>query len=170
VAGGSKAGYVVDVALNDDALPLELGDVVVIVGVAEPVLGEIPMIRVKKADAANSTGVMGVVDRKFVAAEVGAQGIGVETDGHFVDPGEISVADAGIASGEYVGVVTLGAFKAIKVDASYGPIQPGDLLVSSPNPGCAMKAVEPKIGTVIGKALAGLDAGTGVIAVLITLQ
>lgn len=65
-----------------------------------------------------------------------------------------------------------------RVDASYGAIQPGDLLVTSPTPGHAMKA-EPLLldgeplyrpGTILGKALEGLAAGTGLIEVLITLQ
>jgi hypothetical protein len=75
-----------------------------------------------------------------------------------------------IRQGEYVSVVTLGAFKAIKVDASYGAIQPGDLLTASPNPGYAMRADDPRLGTVTGKALGGLEEGTGTIPVLVTLQ
>ena len=64
------------------------------------------------------------------------------------------------------------------VDASYGAIQAGDLLVTSPTPGHAMKA-EPLLldgeplyrpGTILGKALEGLSEGTGVIEVLVTLQ
>jgi hypothetical protein len=133
-------------------------------------LGEIPVIKVKKAGTANSTAVMGVVDRKFVAAQAGAQSDDATPAGHFAGSGELGAADAGIEPGAYVGVVTLGAFKAIKVDASYGAIQPGDLLVSSPNPGYAMKAVDPRPGTVIGKALDAWDSGTGTIAVLIALQ
>jgi hypothetical protein len=78
--------------------------------------------------------------------------------------------EAGIASGAYIGVVTLGAFKAIKVDASYGSIVPGDLLVASPTPGHAMRAVQAEPGTIIGKALGTLAAGTGMIPVLITLN
>jgi hypothetical protein len=67
-------------------------------------------------------------------------------------------------------VVTLGAFKALKVDASYGAIQPGDLLVSSPNPGYAMRATDPELGTIIGKAIGALEEGTESIPVLVTLD
>jgi hypothetical protein len=74
------------------------------------------------------------------------------------------------APGEFVSIVTLGSYMQIKVDASYGAIQPGDLLTSSPNPGHAMKASEPETGTIIGKALAGLASGQGTIPVLVTLQ
>jgi len=59
----------------------------------------------------------------------------------------------------------------IKVSAENGPIRPGDLLVTSATPGHAMRAGDkPPQGTVIGKALGGLDHGTGVFRVLVTLQ
>jgi hypothetical protein len=57
-----------------------------------------------------------------------------------------------------------------KVDASYAPIKPGDLLTTSDTPGYAMKATKPQIGTILGKALEPLDSGRGVIEVLVTLQ
>ena len=65
-----------------------------------------------------------------------------------------------------------------KVDASYAPIEPGDLLTTSDTPGHAMKARPVVIGgveiyrpgTTLGKALEPLDSGTGVIEVLVTLQ
>jgi len=57
-----------------------------------------------------------------------------------------------------------------KVDASYAAIKPGDLLTTSDTPGHAMKATNPVIGTILGKALEPLDAGTGTIEVLVTLQ
>ncbi len=39
------------------------------------------------------------------------------------------------------------------VDAAYGTIKVGDLLTSSPTPGHAMRADDPKPGTIVGKAL-----------------
>ncbi len=59
-----------------------------------------------------------------------------------------------------------------KVDAQYGSIEVGDLLTTSPTPGHAMKATEPTkaFGAIIGKALRALDAGTGLIPVLVSLQ
>ena len=69
---GAKTGYVTDAALNDGPEPLETGDVVVITGAAEPLAGEIPVIRVRKATAADSTAVAGVVDQG-VAMQKGAQ-------------------------------------------------------------------------------------------------
>ncbi len=57
-----------------------------------------------------------------------------------------------------------------KVSAENGPIRPGDLLVTSNTPGHAMRAKAPQPGTIVGKALDSLGAGTGVIRVLVTLQ
>ena len=59
-----------------------------------------------------------------------------------------------------------------KVSAENGPIAPGDLLVSSSTPGHAMKGSDRSrmLGAVVGKALEPLDAGIGVIQVLVTLQ
>ncbi|MBN2434760.1 MAG: hypothetical protein JXK07_05765 [Spirochaetes bacterium] len=60
-----------------------------------------------------------------------------------------------------------------KVDARTQPIAPGDLLVTSDTPGCAMKGTIDsfeKVGSVIGKALDSLESGTGVIAVFLTHQ
>lgn len=53
------------------------------------------------------------------------------------------------------------------VDATFGAIEPGDLLVSSPTPGHAMKAHDPNPGTVVGKALDRIDSGTATIRVLV---
>lgn len=59
-----------------------------------------------------------------------------------------------------------------KVDAQYSPIEVGDLLTTSPTPGHAMKAWEPRkaFGSVIGKALRPLTKGQSTIPILIALQ
>jgi hypothetical protein len=59
-----------------------------------------------------------------------------------------------------------------KVTAENGPIQVGDLLVTSSTVGYAMKGTDRSrlTGAVIGKALSSLDSGTGTIMVLVTLQ
>jgi len=53
-----------------------------------------------------------------------------------------------------------------------GPIHAGDLLTTSPHAGYAMKVTDRSqaLGATIGKALAGLDSGTGLIPVLVTLK
>lgn len=59
-----------------------------------------------------------------------------------------------------------------KVSAENGPIEVGDLLVTSSTPGMAMKGSDASrlMGTVIGKALQALPSGNGVIPVLIMLR
>jgi hypothetical protein len=59
-----------------------------------------------------------------------------------------------------------------KVDAGYGAIEVGDLLTSSATNGHAMKARDTTLafGAVIGKAMAPLDNGLGLIPILISLQ
>lgn len=58
------------------------------------------------------------------------------------------------------------------VSAENGAIRVGDLLVSSSIAGYAMKGTDRSkmLGAVIGKAMGNLNAGTGVIEVLVTLQ
>jgi hypothetical protein len=59
-----------------------------------------------------------------------------------------------------------------KADAEYSPINVGDLLTSSQTAGHAMKAQDAgrALGSVVGKALAPLKGGRGLIPVLIALQ
>ncbi len=54
-------------------------------------------------------------------------------------------------------------------DASYGRIEPGDMLTTSATPGHAMKATdrERSFGAVIGKAMSNLDKGKGLVLLLI---
>ena len=74
-------------------------------------------------------------------------------------------------------VATTGRVK-VKVDATNGPIQIGDLLVTSNRAGFAMKSMPINVGgarihrpgTLIGKALEPLAHGTGEILVLLSLQ
>jgi hypothetical protein len=59
-----------------------------------------------------------------------------------------------------------------QVDASFGAIEVGDLLTTSPVPGCAMKAADAAraFGAVLGKSLRPLPRGRGLIPILVTLQ
>ncbi|HEX2268818.1 MAG TPA: hypothetical protein VHH35_04765 [Pyrinomonadaceae bacterium] len=87
----------------------------------------------------------------------------------------------GLALGEAgegrVLVATTGRVK-VKVDATNGPIQIGDLLVTSDREGLAMRSMPVEIGgvrihrpgTLIGKALEPLAKGTGEILVLLSMQ
>ena len=66
----------------------------------------------------------------------------------------------------------------VKVDAQFGPISVGDLLVSSATTGYAMRSTLIEMngislhrpGTIVGKALEPLKEGEGEILVLLTLQ
>ena len=83
----------------------------------------------------------------------------------------------GVAGEGKLKVATTGRVK-VRVDASRGAIQVGDLLVTSGVEGVAMKSVEVDLGgvkihrpgTIIGKALEPLEKGTGEILVLLSLQ
>src|SRR5574337_1213284 len=83
----------------------------------------------------------------------------------------------GEAGPDKVKVAQSGRVK-VKVDAAYGPIAAGDLLVTSPTPGHAMRSSPVKLGktlihrpgTLLGKALEPLEEGQGEILVLLTLQ
>jgi hypothetical protein len=59
-----------------------------------------------------------------------------------------------------------------KADASYGAIEIGDMLTTSPTYGFAMRASDPSkaFGAVIGKALAPLDRGQELIPILVALK
>jgi hypothetical protein len=92
-------------------------------------------------------------------------------------PGVLRAAQ-GIADPHVVGVATgppvedlapvaVATIVLCKVDAGYGPIRIGDLLTSSPTAGHAMTTLDPLPGTVLGKALEGLEVGTGVIEILV---
>ena len=83
----------------------------------------------------------------------------------------------GEAGGDKVKVAQSGRVK-VKVDATFGPVAAGDLLVTSPNPGHAMRSTPIEVGptvihrpgTLLGKALEPLGEGQGEILVLLTLQ
>jgi len=212
IIGGSKAGYVVDIMQNADNVPLEPGDVVVIAGSSAPVLGEIPVVTVKKATSSNDPGVVGIVDQIWFApnpetktayeAQENAVRAAMSsrktatiesranrTKAVHAPMPEMKITDeqgtlhampntASAGPSGYVSVVTLGSFKMVKVDASFGAIKPGDLLSSSGTPGYAMKAAPAVVsgveiyrpGTILGKALEPIDQGTGLIRVFVSLR
>jgi hypothetical protein len=83
----------------------------------------------------------------------------------------------GQASAGSVKVATTGRVK-VRVDATAGSIRIGDLLVTGNKPGTAMRSQPLQVagtqmhrpGTVVGKALQGLQSGEGEILVLLSLQ
>jgi hypothetical protein len=76
----------------------------------------------------------------------------------------------GVLEGETV--VAIAGRVYVRAEAFSGPIVPGDMLTTSDRPGYAMVAAdhERAQGAVIGKAMTGLESGTGLVLVLINLQ
>jgi len=75
-----------------------------------------------------------------------------------------------LASGEHA--VALTGRVWCHADASFGSVEPGDLLTTSTTPGHAMKAADEtrSRGAVIGKAMTALERGTGMVLVLVQPQ
>jgi hypothetical protein len=159
---GTKDGYVVDTFINASGLRLRTGDLVRLKGT--PVArftgldNKIPIPEITLTDQENDSRVIGIIDREVAPSGDMLDRRSEPDDPTFVDDG-----------GE-VQVVTLGTYAHCKVDTSGGPIEAGDLLTASANPGYARKATEPKIGSIIGKALEPLGEGTGYIAVFVNMQ
>ncbi len=81
------------------------------------------------------------------------------------EPGVVLGSGAGGGGGR--AAVTFAGIATCKVDAAYGPIFPGDLLVSSPTAGHAMRTDVASPGTVLGKALEELTDGAAPIRILV---
>jgi hypothetical protein len=67
--------------------------------------------------------------------------------------------------------IALAGRVSCKVEATSGPIVPGDLLTTSDIPGHAMKASDRvrAAGAIVGKALRPLESGTGMVPILVAL-
>ena len=87
-----------------------------------------------------------------------------------VKPGMLMGQSGTEADGQYPVALTGRVY--CRVDASNGPIQPGDLLTTSAQPGHAMKVTDydRAQGAVIGKAMTSLEKGRGLVLVLVSLQ
>ena len=81
------------------------------------------------------------------------------------------VLDAREQAGDRRAVALMGKVFC-KADARFGAITVGDLMTTSDTPGHAMKATDPAraFGAVIGKAMAPLLSGRGLIPILVALQ
>ena len=100
-------------------------------------------------------------DRKVAGIISGADGI---------KPGLLMGQKGTEADGEYPVALTGRVY--CKVDASFGAIEPGDLLTTSPTPGHAMKVTDftQAQGAILGKAMTALETGQGSVLVLVSLQ
>lgn len=87
-----------------------------------------------------------------------------------VKPGMLMSQSGSFADGNHPVALTGRVY--CLVDASYGPIKPGDLLTTSKTLGHAMRVIShaKAQGAIIGKAITGLKEGRGLVLVLVTLQ
>jgi len=100
-------------------------------------------------------------DRTVVGCVSGAKGI---------NPGLTIQQEGSVADGSFP--VALSGRVYCWADASYGPIQPGDLLTTSDTAGHVMAVTDYQQarGAIIGKAMSVLSEGRGLVLVLISLQ
>ncbi len=163
VALGQVIGSSSILARNDDASgDIHQGDLVMLKGVDDLVLGSNPIVSVTKAtgDVSNPDGIIvGIADRNLSDYAIPGAPASSGTD--------MKV----IAHGEYMNVITAGTFATLNVDASSGAIVAGDKLTLSNNPGYARKATSNDVGMpVIGVALDGVASGLGKVRVYIALK
>ena len=131
-------------AQNDGDAPLETGDLVVVNGIVAPPSGTAePLLLVQNVTANSSGAVIGVVQ----------------------------AAGGPAAPGSLVPVQTRGMAQ-VKVDASNGDIQAGDLLIISPTTGTVVSMRSNQLDstaqfTIIGTALEPLAGGSGLLWVLV---
>ena len=87
-----------------------------------------------------------------------------------VKPGMLMSQEGSIADGNHPVALTGRVY--CYADASNGAIEPGDLLTTSDIPGLAMKVTDytQAQGAILGKAMSSLEAGRGLVLVLVTLQ
>jgi hypothetical protein len=162
ITGGVSSGHITDRFINRSGQRLRTGDVVKLKGT--PIArfsgenNKIPIAEVTLADRENDSKVIGIVDSEAIPGpDTPDTRVGADDPTFVEDGGELDV-------------VILGAYAHCKVDATETPIEVGDLLTSSNNRGHAKKATDPKLGSIIGKALEPLATGTGYIAVFVNIQ
>lgn len=134
--------YAESVETSGDRLTFEPGDVLV--------LDKEHQGAVLKSSEAYSTVVAGIYSTK---------------------PGAVGRRQTGPKSSSEIPISMVGIVPT-KVTAENGPIEIGDLLVTSSRTGYAMRGTDRSrmLGAVVGKAMGPLASGTGVVDVLVTLQ
>jgi hypothetical protein len=82
----------------------------------------------------------------------------------------IRMGQEGVLDGDVL--VAMAGRVYVRCSTENGAIRPGDRLTTASLSGHAMKATDPELspGAVIGKAMTGLDEGTGLVLVLVNLQ
>lgn len=95
--------------------------------------------------------------------------VGVVSGANGIHPG-IQMQQRGLLDGGKNVALTGRVY--VHADTSNGAIKPGDMLTSSGTPGRAMKVTDHARaqGAILGKAMSALNAGSGVVLVVVTLQ
>ncbi|MDH3892375.1 MAG: hypothetical protein OEV49_14975 [candidate division Zixibacteria bacterium] len=95
---------------------------------------------------------------------------GIISGANGIKPGMMMGQSGTITDGDYAVALTGRVY--CLVDASFGAVQPGDMLTTSSTVGHAMLASDLRRapGTIIGKAMSSLESGQGYVLVLVTLQ
>ena len=163
------ADFAERIAVEDPEVHYEVGDVLVISAEEDRA--------VALSDEPNSTRVIGVYSANpgFVggagtaAEQVRSERAALKAAG--VDPdSEAEVAAARVTrfelNGEKIDVAIAGIVP-VKVTDENGPILRGDLLTTASTPGHAMKAINPQLGTVVGKAMGELSEDSGIIEMFV---
>lgn len=111
------------------------------------------------------TGHLRIADRAYDRTVAG-----IISGANGINPGLTMNQQGTVADGS-LPVALTGRVYAL-ADASYGAIQPGDLLTTSDTPGHVMKVSDHARaqGTVLGKAMSSLKEGQGLVLVLVSLQ
>lgn len=176
VYSSGGADYAEHIATDSADVTYEIGDVLVISTEQDRA--------VTLSTEANSTHVIGVYSANpgFVAG-AGTPGEQVTQEREALraagfDPDDPEAIEAAFGSAELTAIAThngridvaIAGIVPVKVSAENGAIARGDLLTSATLPGHAMKATDPQIGTILGKAMGTLDEGTGLIEMLVMLQ
>jgi hypothetical protein len=94
---------------------------------------------------------------------------GIVSGANGINPGISLTQEGAMEQGQNV---ALTGRVYVKADASFGEIEPGDLLTTSDTPGHCMKVAEHSKaqGAILGKAMSALKDGQGMVLVLVTLQ
>jgi len=166
-AGGGCTGCTVAfVGQNGDDSPLEVGDMVVISGIAPPLQGQqTPVLQVRRATVTGG-GALGVVQARAMVTATKTPVLGSDSDQTTTTemPG---LAPGNVAPGDYLFVVVQGLVQ-VRADADLGAIAVGDALGPGATAGLAQKlSQDTTAASLLGRALEPLARGTGLIWVLV---
>jgi hypothetical protein len=164
-SAGGYSGMAADqtLAVNGGGEPLEPGNVVAIAGVVESPQGGEVLLAVRKADAANSKAVVGVVAQAMQAEMKEVEG---------VETLDVQAVEGSIPPRGHLTIITHGLAPVVKVEAAGPALEVGDLLTIGAAPGSTRLAeggVESN-GLILGKVAGPVDAKTGTVPVFIVLR